>query len=141
MKQRGKLTRQHDTMVSIQNLPLRFVHSECILLSIVDCIQVISPFALAIAYISMPPAVIPFTINTKSFVISIFVFMAMVKLLFTVFGSSLNWWRKKINSSVKADPLDQKASYHSTFDKVSWFVPRRWRNCPVDVEVGVSEVR
>jgi hypothetical protein len=114
--------------------------SERIFLSIADHIQIISPFALAIAYLSMPPAVIPFTINTKSFAISIFVFMAMVKLLFVVFGALLHWW-KKINSSMKGDPLDQKASHLSTFENINWFALRKWRNCPVDAEIGVSGVR
>lgn len=87
----------------------------------------------------MPQAVIPFTINTKSFVIAIFVFMAMVKLIFVIFGALLHWWRK-INS-MKADPLDQKASHLSAFEKVSWFVLRKWRNCPVDAEIGVSRIQ
>jgi heme/copper-type cytochrome/quinol oxidase subunit 1 len=81
----------------------------------------------------MPPAVIPFTINTKSFVIAIFVFMTMAKLIFIVFGALLHWWRKM--SSMKADPLDQKVT---TFEKINWFVLRKWRNRPVDAETGVS---
>jgi len=66
--------------------------------------------------------------------------MALVKLLFVVFGGLLHWWRK-INSSMKADPLGQKAFHMSTFENVSWFVLRKWRNCSVDEEIGASGVR
>jgi hypothetical protein len=127
-------------MVSTQNLPLRSVHFRQHVSLNTDNNQVISPFALAIAYLSMPSAVIPFAINTKSFVISIFVFMAMLKLLFLIFGTLLHWWRK-MNSSTKVDPLDQKTSHLSTFEKVSGLVLRKWRNCANDIETGVSGVR
>lgn len=87
----------------------------------------------------MPPAVIPFTINARSFVLSIFVFMVMVKLLFIVFGAMLHRWRK-INSSTKADPLDQKTS-HSGFEMVSWVIGKKWRKCPIDIENCSSGVQ
>ena len=92
----------------------------------------------------MAPAAVPFTMNTKSFAISCFVFMTAVKLLVTVVGTLSHWWREKQATS-KAEPLYAMSVHHlSTIGKIGWFLVRRGqRNLPLDMEeMGViSEVR
>jgi heme/copper-type cytochrome/quinol oxidase subunit 1 len=93
------------------------------------CFQVISPVALATAYFSMPQAVIPFKLNTKSFVVAIFVIMASVRLLFAVFGALLRWW--------KAIRLNRMALSPKTIEKIGWFIIKRGRSYSTDdLETG-----
>jgi len=60
----------------------------------------------------MPQAVIPFKLNFKSFIISLFVIMAVVRLLFTLLGALLkrSWlWRKALawKKAVQLEDMSQ----------------------------------
>ena len=83
----------------------------------------------------MPPAAVPFTMNTKSFAISFFVFMATVKLLIMVLGALSYWWRKR-QANWKAEPLYAMSLQHlSAIGEIGWFLVRRGqRNLPRDME-------
>ena len=87
----------------------------------------------------MPQAVIPFTRNPKSFIVTIFVIMAMVRLLFLVFGALLHRW-KIVNASVKEMPFNQMAFRPWGIERIGLFTPRRGRNHSNNVELGVAEV-
>jgi len=108
------------------------------IISITDHVQVISPFALTAALFAMPEAVIPFEMNTKSFVIAIFVISVVLRLLFILFGALLHRLRK-VNLVLKTEPFGEMAFGLSTFERFGWFVLRRGFNRPVDVEKGASE--
>ncbi|KAF2489385.1 hypothetical protein BU16DRAFT_180672 [Lophium mytilinum] len=68
-------------------------------------VLVLYPFALATAFFAMPQAAIPFTLTFRSFVISVFVIMAMMlafKLLFVALSRILrSWWRNANITPVK----------------------------------------
>jgi hypothetical protein len=61
------------------------------------------PFALATAFIAMPREAVPFTRSFRSFVISIFGFMALFLLLYLAldYVSRRSWWRKGLIALVK----------------------------------------
>jgi len=67
---------------------------------------VISPFALAFAYFSMPQEVIPFTPNFKSFVVTIIVILAVLRLLF--FVSHIPFHRFWLWERIAAGPKTMK---------------------------------
>lgn len=76
----------------------------------------------------MPSEVIPFQLSPRSFVVAIFVIMAIVRLLFTVFGAMLRRW--------KAIQLNRMALSPKTIERFGWFIIRKSRNCSDDVETG-----
>lgn len=84
----------------------------------------------------MPPAVIPFTMNTKSFFISIFAVLAMMRLFLIVLGVLPFSWRK-VDPPLKAEPMNRTDFRLSRFEKFCRFVLRRKFKGPVDVEMGV----
>ena len=86
----------------------------------------------------MPEAVIPFEMNTKSFVIAIFVITVMLRLLFIVFGALLHRLRK-INLMLKSEPFGDMAFGLSTFERFGWFLLRRGFTRPIDLEKGDGE--
>ena len=52
---------------------------------------------LVAACFSMPQAVVPFKLNFKSFIISIFVFIAVVRLVFLILDALIrhpSWWKQ-----------------------------------------------
>lgn len=84
----------------------------------------------------MPQAVIPFTMNTKSFFITIVVVMAIMRLFLIILGVLTFWWRKT-DPPLKAEPMDRTDVSLSRFEKFCWFALKRKRRCFVDVEMGV----
>jgi hypothetical protein len=60
-------------------------------------VQILSPIAITIAYFSLPQTVVPFQLNSKSFTVSIFIIIAVVRLLFVVLCALPRrplWWIK-----------------------------------------------
>ena len=126
-------------MASLQNSPLPYVHFEGYIIYMADHLQVISPFALAAALFSMPESVIPFEMNTQSFVIAILVITVVLRLMFIVFGALLHRLRR-INLGLKPEPFGEMAFGLSTFERFGWFLLRRGIiNRPGDEEKGASE--
>jgi len=82
--------------------------------------QIFSPIALAIAYFSMPQAVIPFELSFKHWLIMLLVMAAVVRLLFFVFGGGPG-------RLVNAVQLDGKVQDRllSVQDRLARFLPRR----------------
>jgi hypothetical protein len=80
-------------------------------LSMANFLQILSPVALTIAYFSMPQAVIPFKLDSKSFIVTTFTIMVVVRLLFVVIRALLRqpWWWKKITAWMKKLQLDEMA--------------------------------
>jgi hypothetical protein len=77
-------------------------------LSIANLLQVLTPVAIAIAYLSMPVASISFKSDPKHFIVVILCIMASVSLLFLAvrhMASRPRWW-KKITAWVKKLQLD-----------------------------------
>ncbi|PSS22711.1 hypothetical protein M430DRAFT_16661 [Amorphotheca resinae ATCC 22711] len=74
-------------------------------------VSILSPVALTIAYFSMPQAVIPFKLDSKSFIVTTFTIMVVVRLLFVVIRALLRqpWWWKKITAWMKKLQLDEMA--------------------------------
>ena len=126
--------KQCNTTDSMLSLWPRFVHCESCFLPFANFVQVIYPFALATTYFSMPQAVIPFQLNHRSFIISIFVIMATVRLLFAL-GTLLHKW-KSINASVKAMSFNTMAVSPKTIEKINRFVTKGARRYTDDVELG-----
>jgi hypothetical protein len=124
----------------LQNLQFRFVYYKFRLFSIANYLQVISPITLATAYFSMPRAVIPFNLNSKSFLIAIFVAMVTTRLLFIVLGVFLRWpwWWKKITARIKAIQLDGIVHSLSISGYDRRLALRRGRNSPDEIIDGVE---
>jgi hypothetical protein len=57
----------------------------------------------------MPESVLPFKLNSKSFIISIFVIMAIVRLLFILLGALVRrpWLWRKVTAWKKTTQLDE----------------------------------
>jgi hypothetical protein len=89
----------------------------------------LAPIAISIAYVSMPQVVIPFKLTFWSFIITIFVIMAAVRLAFVIFGAMPNWswWRKGTNAWMEIMQLDQLARCLSTNEFGSRLAVRRGR--------------
>jgi hypothetical protein len=110
-------------------------------------ISIFSPIALSFAYFSMPPAVIPFELNVKHFLISTVIFLIIVRLLFYIFGGQLHKTRlwKGIAARTKLTGLDRSIATHicSALECFSYcllsILPRRYisRDRPIaDIELG-----
>jgi hypothetical protein len=99
---------------------------------VANFLQIISPCALATAYFTMPQAVIPFKLDSKSFIIAIIVIMGLVRLSF-VFLCALphhSWWWKKIKAGVQTMHLDELSYGLPAIDFCSGLTIRRGRNQP-----------
>jgi len=94
---------------------------------------VISPFALATAYFSMPQAIVPFKMNVKSFLVVNVVIMVVVRLLSMVLRGPLqqSWLWICITEWIKTLPWDANISLRK------W---RRGRNVP-DISTEGTEMR
>jgi hypothetical protein len=80
--------KKHSTMESLLNLQSWFVSSSSITFQTANIfLQIIYPFTLTTAYFSMPQELVPFKLNSKSFVIAVIVVMAVVRLSFSVLGT------------------------------------------------------
>ena len=85
----------------------------------------------------MPQAVIPFTMTTKSFLITIFAVMVMMRLMLAVIGALLV--RRKTDPSLEAEPMDGTDLAPSGFK--FWRSVVKWKRKPdVDLEVVMSGV-
>jgi hypothetical protein len=98
----------------------------------------LSPFALAMAYFSIPQTVIPFQLNSRSFVVTILVIMAAIWVLFFMQSVLLRQpLRKGITKWVNTIQLTETAKVYG--DK---FGLRRRHNYPNrstnDVEMGID---
>src|SRR5579871_4553173 len=72
-------------------------------------VKIISPFALATAYFAMPPAVIPFNLTHRAFIIFTLVIMAVLALLFVITETAQNWkgWNKRFGRYMKSIQLEK----------------------------------
>lgn len=84
-------------------------------------------------------SVVPFRLTPKSFTITVFVIMIMVRLLFVVLGYFLRWW-KRLDLSMSGLILDKAAVCLSTAAQVAWSTARRRRSHSDDIEIGVSDM-
>ena len=80
----------------------------------------------------MPQAVIPFPMNTKSFVATILAVMVMMRL----FLAALTFWWRRTNSPLKAEPMGGTGVGLSRFEKFCRLFLRREPRLPDDVEMG-----
>lgn len=80
----------------------------------------------------MPQAVIPFTMSTKSFLITIFAVMVMMRLMLTVIGALLC-----CRKTYPSEPMDGTDLAPSGFK--FWMSVVKWKRKPdVDLEVAIS---
>jgi hypothetical protein len=84
----------------------------------------------------MPPAVIPFTMTTKSFLITILAVMAMMRLFLAVLNALPFWGRQK-DQSLKGEPIEGTDSSLSRFVKFCRSVVKRKCKRPDVEEVDV----
>lgn len=66
----------------------------------------------------MPQAVIPFKLDSKSFIISILVIMGVIKLAFVILCAmpSRTWWLKRVRVGLKILHLDDLSQRLSIYD-------------------------
>ena len=88
----------------------------------------------------MPQAVIPFPMNTKSFLMTILAVMVMMRLFLMLLGA-IPFWLRKIDSSSKAEPMDGTELTVSRFEKFWRFVLKRKRKHPDDIEMSDAGVQ
>lgn len=87
----------YNEMDSQQNLHFWFVSPEHNPLATANFPQIISPVVITIGYFSMPKSAVLFDLNNKSFTITVFVIMAVMKLLLVVpcvLPREPLWWSK-----------------------------------------------
>lgn len=100
-------------------------------------VQIIYPFTLATAYLNMPEAIIPFHLNSRSFVLSFFVFMIIVRLSSIGLSALSRWWKRapRLGQTIS---IYKTALYLSSIRNTNGFSVGTSRNRPSDEEMGTE---
>lgn len=99
-----------------------------------NCLQIISPLMLAGAIFSTQQPVVPLKANFRSFIITAFVSMVIIKLLHVFLGafSRRSWCWKKIAVWMYKIRTSRPPSASS------WYMRKRGRNSPDKAVVGIE---